>query len=302
MSRTLQNWFYFYAGIVFLALAKTKNIIQGYSSPKAFSINETTRCIEYDIDVVESWLSHLQKYTSTSNDDILSNKRILELGPGSDLGIGLYLLSKGAGEYNAVDVNNLVQSVPNAFYEEFFAYFKDKNKEINESFLREELDKLRKGNNDKLNYVCRNDFNIYSALNGRKVDIVFSQAAFEHFDNIEETIESLSKVTTKGAIAIILVDLKTHSRWIRDKDPINIYRYPAWIYRLFNFRGIPNRIRPHQYKDAFEKHGWGNVKIESSKLLSDDSYKFTKGHLDKKFEPEENQMNYLSIWLCATKL
>jgi len=302
MSRTLKNWFYFFAGGVFLTLAKTKSIIHGYSSPKPFSINETTKCIEYDISVVESWLSHLQKYQSTSPGNNLKNKRVLELGPGSDLGIGLYLLSKGASEYNAVDVNNLVQSVPNTFYEELFAYLKVNNQEIDESFLRGQLDKLRDGDNDKLNYVCRNDFNIASALNGRKVDIVFSQAAFEHFDNIEDTIGSLSKVTDKGAIAIILIDLQTHSRWIRDVDPINIYRYPAWLYRLFNFRGIPNRVRPYQYKEAFEKHGWSNVTIESDSLLSDHSYNFVKGHLDSKFKPQINQMNYLSVWLYATKL
>jgi len=302
MLQTLQNWFYFCAGIAFLALAKTKSIIQGYSSPKPFLINETTRCIEYDVRVVEGWISHIQEYTSTSNVDILNNKRVLELGSGSDLGVGLYLLSKGIGEYNAVDVNNLVQSVPNTFYEELFVYLKDKNEEIDEKFLRGELDKLRSGDNDKLNYVCRNDFNISTALNGRKVDLIFSHAAFEHFDNIEETIKSLSNVTTKGAIAIILIDLMTHSRWIRDKDPINIYRYPEWLYRIFNFRGIPSRVRPYQYKDAFEKHGWGNVKIEPGKLLLNDSYHFVKGHLNNKFKLEKNQMNYLSMWLYATKM
>ena len=204
--------------------------------------------------------------------DILNGKRVLELGPGSDLGVGLYLLSKGAGEYNAVDVNNLVQTVPQTFYEELFTYLKSMNDEIDELLLRGELDKTINGRNNKLNYVCRNDFNISSALDRRKVDVVFSQAAFEHFDNIEETIESLSNVAVKGAIAIILIDLKTHSRWIRDKDPINIYRYPDWIYRSFHFRGIPNRVRPYQYKDAFKKHGWGNVKIEPGKLLSDDNF------------------------------
>ena len=51
----------------------------------------------------------------------------------------------------------------------------------------------------------------------------------------------------------------THSRWIRDKDPNNVYRYHERIYRLFDFRGIPNRVRPYRYRRAFERNGWSNV-------------------------------------------
>ena len=56
------------------------------------------------------------------------------------------------------------------------------------------------------------------------------------------------------------VDLMTHSRWIREKDPLNIYRYPQWLYRLFYFRGQPNRVRPSRYREAFQRLGW-NVNI-----------------------------------------
>lgn len=302
MLDAIRNWVYFYAGIVFLVLAKGKNMVGGYSSPKTFSIDETKKCIEYDVNVVDCWLSHLQDYVSADKIDAIQGKSVLELGPGSDLGIGLYLLEKGASEYNAVDVNNLVQSVPDSFYEEFFSHLRSKGKAVNEPFLRMELEKLRRGDNDKLNYVCRKDFNILSALGARKVDVIVSQAAFEHFDDINETIASLSKVAETGAVAVLLVDLKTHSRWIRAKDPVNIYRYPAWLYRLFYFRGIPNRVRPYQYKNAFERHGWGNLKIEPAGLLSDDGYESVKRYVSKEFQLEKNQMNYLSVWICATKL
>src|SRR3990167_1872124 len=100
----LQDTFFYTAGIGFLALAKAKNILQGYSSPKPFNFSEAARCIEYDIGVVEHWLSYLQEYTHNSNS--LVGKNVLELGPGSDLGIGIYLLSKGCLQYKACDVNN----------------------------------------------------------------------------------------------------------------------------------------------------------------------------------------------------
>ena len=71
------------------------------------------------------------------------------------------------------------------------------------------------------------DFNIVSAFGESTIDMVFSQAAFEHFDDIESTILQLNKVCKSGATFVAEINLKTHSRWIRDKDPDNIYRYPT---------------------------------------------------------------------------
>ena len=89
----LRNCFFYFAGIFFLALAKVKSVIKGYSSPKPFALSEIDRCIEYDFNVVDHWLSYLSVYTGPSNDH-LKNKNVLELGPGTDLGIGIYLLYK----------------------------------------------------------------------------------------------------------------------------------------------------------------------------------------------------------------
>jgi hypothetical protein len=36
------------AGLGFLTLAKAKNILRGYSSPKTFELAETDRCVAYD--------------------------------------------------------------------------------------------------------------------------------------------------------------------------------------------------------------------------------------------------------------
>ena len=63
---------------------------------------------------------------------------------------------------------------------------------------------------------------IRNFLKKDSIDFVFSQAAFEHFENIYQTFEQISVITKPGAIMIAVVDLKTHSRWIRDRDPNNI--------------------------------------------------------------------------------
>jgi SAM-dependent methyltransferase len=292
-----RDTFLFGAGIGFLALAKMKNMLQGYSTPKPFDVSETERCVKYDINVVEHWLSYLQHYAKDDSD--LSGKNVLELGPGSDLGIGIYLLSKGCSQYNACDVNNLIRSVPDSFYEAVFRTIESIDDKANIDFVRQQLKEAQAGNPSRLNYVVRDDFDVVATVGESKIDLVFSQAAFEHFDDIEATISQLTKVCKPGAISIIEVDLKTHSRWIREKDPNNIYRYPDYLYNAFWFRGIPNRVRPFQYKEAFEHSGWSDVLVFPVNKLSDEASSYSG--MNRNFIDRKNQMDYLSIMLCARK-
>lgn len=293
----LRNIFFYIAGIGFLALAKAKNILQGYSSPKPFDISETARCIEYDIQVVEQWIEHLKKYTN--NTYSLAEKSVLELGPGSDLGTGIYLLAKGCSQYNACDVNDFMKSTPDSFYEQLFRKLKDTDVKTDMDCLKEQLIKAKKGEFSRLNYVVRDDFDILSAFGESTVDLIFSQAAFEHFDDIQSTVSLLSKVCKSGAVMIVEIDLKTHSRWIRDKDPNNIYRYPQWVYSTFHFCGIPNRVRPFHYKDAFENSGWTDIKITPLRQLKNQNSCYSG--MSKIFSDKKNQMEYLSIMLCARR-
>lgn len=292
----MRNFFFKLIGIVFLILARLKNLLLGYSTPKPFSVKEYEKCIEYDFKVADNWLAFLKKYTGR---DDLRNKNILELGPGSDLGIGLYLLSKGAFQYNAIDFVNLVSQVPQEFYERFFKELSQKELKTDIESLRHQLKLTQQNKNDKLNYVCRQDFDLISAFEQKSVDIVFSRASFEHFENMEKLVRELSQIVKAKAIIVAQIDLQTHSRWIREKDPNNIYRYSEAFYNLFRFRSSPNRLRPYQYKEIFEKNGWEDIEIIPLKKL--EQKKISQISLNKKFKDEKNQMDYLEIVFLARK-
>jgi hypothetical protein len=294
---TLRDALFFLAGISFLAMAKLKHVLRGYSTPKPFDITETERCIAYDLQVVEQWLQRLREFTHS--DSYLSGKNVLELGPGSDLGAGLVLLAKGAHKYNACDVNDLVKRVPDRFYEALFEKLSDTVPDTRMRFLKEQLVNARAGRASQLNYVVSKDFDLTSRFGENAIEVVFSQAAFEHFDDVDATVASLSTVCKPGAVIVAEIDLQTHSRWIRHKDPNNIYRYPSALYRAFWFRGAPNRVRPHQYQGIFERHGWKDVTI--TPLTRDPDYRRSLAALSRPFTEEESQMEYLSVALCARK-
>lgn len=254
-------------------------------------------CIRHDICIVNHWLSMLNQYKNLNSS--IENLKILELGPGSDLGIALYLLSKRVSEYTAIDINRLIDKTPDNFYEKLVNKIKSEDPLANTSYLLEELKHFKQGKKCNINYIHNKDFNILSELKKDSIDIVFSSAAFEHFDSPEKTIDQLSKVVKKGGISIITIDLKTHSRWIRDRDPNNIYRYSDFIYNLFSFSGIPNRIRPYQYINYFKKYGWKNVEMIPN--VSDQKLSNGKYIYNDRFNNKNCQMELLTITICATK-
>jgi hypothetical protein len=288
----LRDAFFYTAGIGFLAMAKLKNMLRGYSSPKPFDTSQTQRCIVYDNRVVDEWLQALAGYRGA--DWPIADKNVLELGPGSDLGVGLLLLAKGAAKYNACDVNNLVARAPLSLYEALFEHLSAVLGADRIAFLRAQLTQQRAGEQSLLNYIVTPDFNLVKSVGRGTIDQVFSQAAFEHFDDIDSVVAQLTEVCRPGAVIVAEIDLKTHSRWIRDKDPNNIYRYSDNVYRSFWFRGIPNRVRPHEYRHAFERHGWNDIRIHTLAQTS------AAGGWSKRFRDGRNQMECLSIMFCAT--
>ncbi len=291
----MRNAFMYAAGIGFLALAKAKNVLHGYSSPKTFQLSDTERCIAYDLKVVDEWLAQLKTYSG--RDGLLRDKNVLELGPGSDLGVGLYLLAKGAAGYNACDVNDLMKDVPSSFYEALLARIGAVESTADTAVLKAQLALARGGSKSRLRLAVRPDFDLVAEFGPGSIDLVFSQAAFEHFDDVVKTVEQLSIVCKPGALIVAEIDLKTHSRWIRVKDPNNIYRYSNAVYRSFWFRGIPNRVRPYRYREIFEAHGWGDVSITPLETTNS-PHEFAA---DRQFQDPRNQLELLSVMFCARK-
>ena len=293
------NLFCHLAGTTILLLNKIRHSIEGYKTPRTFPISEIDRAIDYDINVVNNWTDALKEYAD--NNFSLEGRRILELGPGADLGIGLTLLSRGAEKYNALDIHNLVKSVPDAFYERLFTRMQ--NEGVNAKAIEDlkvQLTRTTADSNDRLNYVCRNDFDI-NVFSEEGIDTVFSQAAFEHFDNIPLTLSRLSKIVKPGAYLAVEIDLNTHTRWIRDIDPLNIYRFSDTFYNICKFAGSPNRLNASEYKHHLEQCGWENVQVSPLVCVNDNYLRKVKPRLAKRFREKSDEIGYLSILVCAKK-
>jgi SAM-dependent methyltransferase len=285
----------YWLGIAAFAYIKVRNTLRGYRNPRPLYSRDAEKAYEYDRGVVENMLRRMGVYLGRTPS--VRGRTVLELGPGADLGTGIILLIKGAKRYLSVDANDLAGSATEEFYKKFMDLAKK------DYVAPPDMDSYVIGNisgNNRLRYIVNKDFDM-SVLDGEEVDLVISQAAVEHFDDFNKTVSQLSSAVKSGAVFIAEVDLMTHSRWLRDADPLNIYRYNDIIYGMFRVPGSPSRLRPQEYRAIMEKHGWSRVEIYPLATLNERSLQLARRGLNKRFRDTANEMERLVIIICATK-
>ena len=293
----LDNALYRTLGVGFLAMAKAKNLAKGYDRARPFSTSDVERCVNYDIKVVDEWLDVVERYTGAPAASQLAGKRVLELGPGADLGVALYLLSKGAAQYCAIDAVPLALQAPPEVHRAVI----DRIEQLGSHRTRAELESALAGAANAssadapVRYVVRPDFRITEAFAPASFDVVFSQAAFEHFDDVEATIAQMSVVAAPGAMLIAGIDMQTHSRWLREKDPLNIYRHGDSTYRMFGFRGMPNRVQTSEYAALLAKHGWTDIDMKVLYAVEPDEFERVRPALPARFRKDETR----NLWVMA---
>lgn len=257
MRLALRNLEMTVLGLGFLGLAWGKSKLNGYTTPNDVARSDADGQIAYLLDIFAS----LRRFMSPDFD--LRGRDVLELSPGASRGNGVLFLALGARSYHAIDVFDLAAGEDPAFYERLLARFPEGSTADRERALSLAC---APGSRD-FGYAVGRDFDIPRLAEGRLFDLIVSCAAFEHYDNPAAAIAAMTQVARPGCEAVHIIDLQTHSRWIREQDPNNIYRYSEPLYRLFAFPGQPNRQRPAGYISEFESSGWSDVRFVPSRTI-----------------------------------
>lgn len=257
MKLALRNLEMTVLGFGFLGLAWGKNKLKGYTTPNDVAKSDAEGQIAYLLDIFAS----LRRFMPPDFD--LRGRDVLELSPGASRGNGVLFLALGARSYHAIDVFDLAAGEDPAFYERLLARFPEGSAADRERALSI----VRAPVCREFGYAVGRDFDIPRLAEGRSFDLIVSCAAFEHYDNPAAAIAAMTQVARTGCEAVHIIDLQTHSRWIREQDPNNIYRYPEALYRLFAFPGQPNRQRPAGYVSDFEGAGWDDIRFVPSRTI-----------------------------------
>lgn len=222
------------AGVAMGTANTVRHRYRGYVNPRPFSAADVDRTIRHAQEVVD----RLERHGAID----WAGRRVLEVGPGSDLSTGALIVARGAASYRAIDLfDNTGQADP-ALYAELGRR------------LGAPVD------------VAALEFTLASFPGLGEVDgaydTIVSNATLEHVEDVGGLFASLRRLAAPGARMVHHIDGQTHMRWIKDVDPLNILRYSDRTYgRLLDFPGAPNRLRAEHYVQAAQASGWGEATI-----------------------------------------
>ncbi|MFA5945828.1 MAG: methyltransferase domain-containing protein [Patescibacteria group bacterium] len=290
----MRNWFYYWFGLGILFANKARYSVTGYCRPREFPVKEIERAVQYDREVVARFESMLKE--KGFGERPFAGRRILELGPGADLGVGLLLLGKGAVSYLGYDKYSLADKAPRGLHSAIVCSIEDGEcrARVSDSLLAYE-----QGQPTALHFRRDASFS-FSGLENESVDLIMSNAAFEHFDDVIGVLEQSARVLASGGVLCAEVDLQTHTRVIRDRDPLNIYRYPSTIYGLVKFSGIPNRIRPNVYEEKLRALGFSLVLVVQGTILDEQRTTLVRPYLHADYQ-EDPALHVMSFMVVAKK-
>jgi Methyltransferase domain len=296
LARQLKNSAYFTGGLAVLALVATKHKLRGYATPTGFPSSDWERSAANVIAIVEDYRRNAE---IGGRRFAFNGARVLELGPGLTLGTGVLLAGLDIKSYHAIDAFPLAQSTAPGFYTA-----------LAEGPLPDGLDRSKvaaaaksviEGDAGLISYAHDAGFDIGKLVENRQFDLIVSNAAFEHFDDVDDTIAALSDCAAPGALFMAMIDFQTHSRFVREVDPNSIYRLPAGLYRALHFPGQPNRWRPGDYAQSLTKRGWVNISVRSVDTVSPDYAAWANEGLAAEFQPDSCDMHILTGVIAAER-
>lgn len=228
----------------------------GYTTPRPFGPEELEQSADYAVIVARRWQDLID----------ITDKRVLEIGPGPDLGTGAVLLADGAQSYQAVDMYPLADRDLANFY----------------AALERRIGRI---DTQRMSYKIAS-FPQLPELD-EEFDLVLSHATLEHIADIPGLFQRLRQLVP-GGIMCHHVDAMTHTGVIRERDPLNILRFGDTAYRLMSFSGIPNRLRAADYADAARTAGFTPVHILPERRTSQRYLERVRGELSSQFTTRDD--------------
>lgn len=239
-SQTIKSWF-------------EKNIFNPYEIDGNKNAN-------YALAQITAILSHLD----------ISEKSILEIGPGGNYYLACLLLKHGANKVFVIDNEN-----HNFFSEQEIAIYKD--------IYPESISDTKTINQDKI-VVLRYGRNETIPLSNHSIDIIYSNAVLEHVFHPKKLIKECLRILRTGGKMMHQIDYRDH---IFDQQSLFFLRIPNILFDcLFKKTGMwVNRLRHSHWLFIFESSNQLNIlsdekqtsHIVSKKLdkLTSDDFKTT---------------------------
>lgn len=206
--------------------------------------------VEKAITVASLWIRLLP-----GSERFLKNKRVLEIGPGTNFGAVLILACLGA-EVSVTD--RFLTPWDPVYHPKYYALLRDFVAEHWTGIDLSPLDKIiSKGR------YCRESISLYnlpveklSALPEQSMDLIVSHAVLEHLYDTRLALSQLGRLTKSGGLGIHVVDFRDHRDFSCPLEYLILSNKE--FYHLFRDRHgeCGNRLRPGEMKRFFETSGF----------------------------------------------
>ena len=142
--------------------------------------------------------------------------------------------------------------------------------------------------------------NSTSGLHG-VADLVYSRVVLEHVNDIEATFADMVTAMRPGAVAIHLVDLRSHG--LHRDNPLDFLACPPWLWNLmYSAKGVPNRWRINRYRELLSRQPVDVLALEVTAGASQADIEHARPLLAGPFRGLcDEDLSCLGFWLVFKK-
>ncbi len=203
----------------------------------------------------------LRKYQRTIDKTLggLRNVRVVEIGPGRNLAVGVMFVLRGARRYSAVDI----YQHPQLYEPTVYLNLRRLARAAGWSLSSGKFDRVVKIEDgkvhldpDRIEWLYPHESYAFPMADGG-ADFVFSHSGFEHFNEPRKTIERIFQVLRPGGVTAHSIDLRDHRDFSRPYAFLELGA-KEWRARFTekNLHQYTNRWRAIDFRRAFEAAGF----------------------------------------------
>lgn len=265
--------------VVFSIFPKSRNIIEKYLfNPYAFNENH----IVYSQSQFDQFC---QKIGGVSQ---ISDKTVLELGPGGSIGFGLLCIKNGAKKYYAIDdgEHTFLTEKQIVFYKKLLK---------NDELLIKKCFNVKNGeksyNTALIEFIKISQNSTYD-LPDSSIDMIYSCAVLEHVHNLDLCFSEMSRVLRAGGAMNHQVDLRDHIFFQNSLWFLTISDF--WFNKLFKNTGeYTNRKRLSDYVALAKKYNLKILKLDRKSF----SHSAVSDKLSKVYSKEDLETSSINLTL-----
>lgn len=214
--------------------------------------------LQEEVAYIQAVLTDYLTYAGLSA-EALRGKRILEIGPGYNLGLALRLLSLGAAQVVSIDkfYSLLDGEKQLEIYRTLREELTDQEKDLFDQVIS--LEKHFTIHSDRLKYLHGQGIDeMAPVFDPHSFDLIISRAVLEEISDLDAVFSTMDHLLVSGGLMIHKIDLRDYYMFSGyGMDPLTFLTIPERIYTWMTKDTIkPKRRLMNYYRDKMEDLGY----------------------------------------------